>query len=254
MKKEVQRMINEECEHEFERACNEINYNSPVERLRSCSATVIETEHYYILRSYNTLIACINKANDTCYDLLRTVYGYTATSAQHVAKFDAGAPGAYETKTGAIEDYLGFTPTEKQVEDIDAALKNAIDCDDLMVDLLTICEKRRWIHKTICGYCQRDWNDIFYPAELYDDDFIDFVSSIYFGTGSEYMIYECDENDDKTDPLDCDGYCDYFSDTIARNDDLLKERIAEDERIKPEDVTIYHIHTKHTTIDSWEVA
>ena len=37
------------------------------------------------LISYNTSVAIIKGA--TCYDFLRKVYGYTATSAQHIAKF-----------------------------------------------------------------------------------------------------------------------------------------------------------------------
>lgn len=62
-------------------------------RLRSCSAYVFENDNYYVLRSYNTIIAIIDKATDTMYDFLRLVYGYTSTSAQHIAKFrhDYGA-------------------------------------------------------------------------------------------------------------------------------------------------------------------
>lgn len=62
-------------------------------RLRSCQAEVYTSEHFYILRSYNTIIACIDRRTDTLYDFLRKVYGYTATSAQHVSKFskDYGA-------------------------------------------------------------------------------------------------------------------------------------------------------------------
>ena len=64
-------------------------------RLRSCSAEVapvVDTETgvlmYYVLRSYNTIVAAIDVSNDTLYDFLRYVYGYTSTSAQHIAKFD----------------------------------------------------------------------------------------------------------------------------------------------------------------------
>ena len=57
-------------------------------RLRSCSAQVGETDNYYVLQSYNTLIAVIDKRTNTLYDFLRFVYGYTSTSAQHISKFD----------------------------------------------------------------------------------------------------------------------------------------------------------------------
>ena len=56
-------------------------------QLRSCQAHVITTPNYYILQSYNTFVAVINRSTGACYDFLRTVYGYTATSAQHIAKF-----------------------------------------------------------------------------------------------------------------------------------------------------------------------
>ena len=57
-------------------------------RLRSCTAYVYESDDYYVLRSYNTTIAIIDKNTDTLYDFLRLVYGFTSTSAQHIAKFD----------------------------------------------------------------------------------------------------------------------------------------------------------------------
>lgn len=56
-------------------------------RLRSCTAYVYESDKYYVLRSYNTTIAFIDKATDTLYDFLRLVYGYTSTSSQHISKF-----------------------------------------------------------------------------------------------------------------------------------------------------------------------
>ena len=63
-------------------------------RLRYCAADVApvmdaETGElmYYVLRSYNTVVAAIDVSNDTLYDFLRYVYGYTATSAQHISKF-----------------------------------------------------------------------------------------------------------------------------------------------------------------------
>lgn len=56
-------------------------------KLRHCTAEVCETENYYILRSYNTIVAVVNKYNFNVYDFLRMVHGYTATSAQHIAKF-----------------------------------------------------------------------------------------------------------------------------------------------------------------------
>lgn len=57
-------------------------------RLRTCQAYVYETASFYVLRSYNTVVAIIDKSSDICYDFLRGVFGYTNTSAQHISKFD----------------------------------------------------------------------------------------------------------------------------------------------------------------------
>lgn len=56
-------------------------------RLRTCSAWVFETENYYVLKSYNTFIACIHKSSDVLFDALRIVYDFTTTSCQHIRKF-----------------------------------------------------------------------------------------------------------------------------------------------------------------------
>ena len=90
MKKSEQKLINERCMVAYDNAIEEMENEGiiDVKRLRSCSAVVIETDNYYILRSYSTIIAVIDKTFDTLYDVLRVVYGYTNTSRQHIAKFD----------------------------------------------------------------------------------------------------------------------------------------------------------------------
>lgn len=93
MKKAEQISINELCDMAYDSAMCEMR-NEKVKyddckRLRSSSAWVYETTHYYILRSYGTFIAVLDKKQDVLYDVLRTVYGYTSTSAQHIAKFNS---------------------------------------------------------------------------------------------------------------------------------------------------------------------
>lgn len=55
--------------------------------LCSCSADSIHIGCYIVLRSYATVVAVYDMRNDTLYDFLRYVYGYTATSAKHIATF-----------------------------------------------------------------------------------------------------------------------------------------------------------------------
>nr|DAW97106.1 MAG TPA: hypothetical protein [Caudoviricetes sp.] len=92
-----QREINKACRAYYDAAMTECgkmpwvsdNKRSPWKRLRSCSAEVLETPNFFILRSYNTVVAVIDKMHRSTWDVLRMVYGYTATSAQHITKFTA---------------------------------------------------------------------------------------------------------------------------------------------------------------------
>ncbi|MBO5809376.1 MAG: hypothetical protein J6R32_00960 [Bacteroidales bacterium] len=97
MRKQEQILINEKALAIWEKACAELYSDNgrwfyefkaiSKNRLRSCTAWVYETTNYYLLKSYGTFIACIEKSSDTCVDVLRYEYGYTSTSAQHIAKF-----------------------------------------------------------------------------------------------------------------------------------------------------------------------
>ena len=87
-KRENQALCNQICVEVFENAMAELNGDCNYKHLRTCSAVVFETENYYILQSDRTPIAVIAKSTDTLYDVLRYVYGYTETSAQHISKFE----------------------------------------------------------------------------------------------------------------------------------------------------------------------
>ena len=92
MKKKDQIKINEMVSEKYDVAIAEFRKwqvkNPYIARLRSCTAWVIETQNYCFLQSYNTIVAFIDKEDDILYDVLRLVYGYTHTSAQHIAKFN----------------------------------------------------------------------------------------------------------------------------------------------------------------------
>lgn len=88
--KKAQIEANKEVLEAVERYNEEVKENvlHHGKRLRTCQAYVYETPNFYVLRSYRTVVAIIEKSTDTCYDFLRAVYGYTNTSAQHISKFD----------------------------------------------------------------------------------------------------------------------------------------------------------------------
>ena len=94
--KQKQQIINSAVHlaiNEFE---NQNDNMVKVGRLRTCNATVYENERYIVLISYTTTVAFIDKREQKAYDILRLVYGYTSTSAQHIAKFFSDYARGYE--------------------------------------------------------------------------------------------------------------------------------------------------------------
>ena len=87
-KKEMQLLINNEVRNAIN--CYELANETIIRttRLRFCTAKVHETANYFVLQSYSTIVSFIDKRTDTLYDILRLVYGFTSTSARHIAKFE----------------------------------------------------------------------------------------------------------------------------------------------------------------------
>lgn len=87
MTRQEQLIINDYCEREIPIVESELANIVSMKMLRTCKAYVYETDSYYILKSYSTVVAFIRKDDGECFDILRKVYGYSSTSAQHIAKF-----------------------------------------------------------------------------------------------------------------------------------------------------------------------
>lgn len=62
------------------------NHGKKLCKLYSCNAEIWECEGMLVLVSYGTPIA-VYTDEWSLYDCLRVVYGYTATSSQHISKF-----------------------------------------------------------------------------------------------------------------------------------------------------------------------
>lgn len=95
-KKEMQRKENEIVVNWYEWFCDYAAENTPTttERLRHCQAKILRYDIYdrynvFALKSYETIVAAyVHYGDCTIFiDFLRYVYGYTATSAQHISKF-----------------------------------------------------------------------------------------------------------------------------------------------------------------------
>lgn len=82
--------INCECVYRWQDAMQEYmnNFDKLVKhKLRTCQAIVYETDNFYILQSFETLVAIIDKRDNVTIDMLRHVYHFTQRSAGQIAKF-----------------------------------------------------------------------------------------------------------------------------------------------------------------------
>lgn len=87
MKKTEQKEINKKVESFIDRFNANTEELNSVKQLRSCQAKVYTYDSFYVLQSYGTIVAAIDRDTGIAYDFLRKVYGYTSTSAQHISKF-----------------------------------------------------------------------------------------------------------------------------------------------------------------------
>lgn len=89
MTKQEQTIINEYCVQRYDYHMKNAEPMHVMEKhnLRTCQACVYIGDDVIFLRSYSTIVAFIDKKSREFFDVLRHVYGYTATSAQHISKF-----------------------------------------------------------------------------------------------------------------------------------------------------------------------
>lgn len=147
--------------------------------------------------------------------------------------------GWYKNATEAISDILprhdGKPYNTRQVH----AWRRIIDewdyrgNDDLICEALHLMTGKEYQAVTICGCCQSDWQDAYFPADWSRDDIAHFESE-YFNTGSEWIIH--DEATEPAGPDDVSGYSLYCT---SWNNDGIKQEIADCVGGSPEDVIIY---------------
>lgn len=109
MTKQEQKQVNQIVLEKIDEFSNCKKTVHSVKALRYCDAMVYEYvndetgEVIYALQSYKTVVALIY--GNCLYDFLRYVYGYTATSAQHIAKFTHDYIDIFYTETKTYRYY-----------------------------------------------------------------------------------------------------------------------------------------------------
>lgn len=115
-----------------------------------------------------------------------------------------------------------ITPENAQV--IYEALRNqyCYSSSETLCQLLSAITNKKWEHTTIRGYCQSDWNILYYP----DDGTVDIrlIEAIYFGRYEDYSVHANDFDDENDMGLmrvyDFEDFKDVFKNEFG---DLLKD-------------------------------
>ena len=70
--------------------------------------------------------------------------------------------------------------------------------NNILCKVLSIVTGRKWDWKIIRGYCQSDWNEVFYPVDDWSREALSAFETMYFNTGSEWicLLYTSDAADE----------------------------------------------------------
>lgn len=149
----------------------------------------------------------------------------------------------YGNVTEAINNQLwrddGKTYSTRQIGKLKQLVLKYSDCnssekDQILVDVLSIVTGEEWDYKEIHGYCQGEWNTVYYPVKWWTKESLEAFETMYFNTGSEWIIHEGDT--EPTSPEEIDG-CAYYC--VSWNDEGIKKELAEAAGGKAEDVVLY---------------
>lgn len=117
--------------------------------------------------------------------------------------------------------------------------------DEIILPALELITGIKWDVTCIKGYCQGDWQYMYYPVNQWDSNDIHRFESEYFNTGSEWHIHDGENTPEK--PEDVIGYCEYFSDNMDIDD--IKLYLANEHGVLVENVVLYVYTGSHSVAD-----
>ena len=120
--------------------------------------------------------------------------------------------------------------------------------DQILVDVLSIVTGEEWDYRNIHGCCQSEWNTVYYPVKYWTKESLDAFETMYFNTGSEWIVHEGDT--EPTSPEEIDG-CAYYC--VSWQDEGIKKELAEAAGGNVEDVVLYK-YSGSVSIPTYKVA
>lgn len=108
------------------------------------------------------------------------------------------------------------------------------DVDDHAA-VLTAMTGKKYEKRTLCGSCQSDWADMYYPIDDWDEERLKKFEADYWNTGTGFSVES--PNDDDPRYVYCYGY----------NEETIRKEIAEAVKANPADVGLHVISGYVTT-------
>ena len=109
-----------------------------------------------------------------------------------------------------------------------------VESEEIVCAALQLITGYKWGYQQISGCSQGDWNYIYYREDLWDDQQIKNFETMYFNTGSEWVIHDGDEvPENPEDIYGVNMYC------CGWNSDAIKKEIAAAEGENPENVILF---------------
>lgn len=107
--------------------------------------------------------------------------------------------------------------------------------NSITAKMLSIMTGLTYEYQTIRGYCQSDWQDIYYPI-AYGEDFADKFAREYFNTGSEWIVH--DDDGDPNDPEEISGSSWYL---LVPDWDVsgIKKELADFFNVDEQEIVLY---------------
>lgn len=138
----------------------------------------------YISRTTREYDLITKYLDNACYDWEnRTYYGDTLTEILRQYGFEKNS---------------GKRWSPRELHDWKLIFEGKYDEEETILHALDLITGGKWECKTIRGYCQGDWQDIYFDSREYGDEAIKLFEIDYFNMGDEWNVYPENDEDDKT--------------------------------------------------------
>lgn len=173
-------------------------------------------------------------------DAWDTIQGNGDYAAEQIELIAEHCPRAnYGTITEMLNDCFprdsGKSYTTRQVHEWKKLLNDWVNAEEReYATALSLMTGLSYDWRSIRGYCQGEWNIVYYPEKNWTKEALDAFEIEYFNLGTEWMVHDSEKVPETSDEID--GFCIY---AYSWNDDGIRKEIADCVGGNASDVVLY---------------